>query len=131
MTIRRTDAYRQALGDAHLTFNGNAVQFQVRSGANAGIGGQGTLLGQLTGGTPYGTSLNGVVTLTALTSDTSADATGIAGHYQKNTSAGVFIESGLLDGTDGVTIDNTSITLGQQVTASGTWTLTMAYDDGV
>lgn len=132
MTIRRTDTVRNALAVALNTQRGINVQIQVRSGANAGIGGQGTLLAQLTGnGTAWGVATNGVLTSNAITPDTSADATGTAGHYQLNTSASVFLESGLLDGSDGVTINNTSIVAGQTVQMSGDWVNTMAYDDGV
>lgn len=132
MTIRRTDAYRNAIATAQNTAIGASAQVQIRSGANAGTGGQGTLLAQLTGNAGgWGTPTNGVLTSSAITADTSADATGTAGHYQINTSAGVFLESGLLNGSDGVTIDNTSIASGQTVQMSGNWVNTVAYDDGV
>ncbi|MDC0637493.1 hypothetical protein OAP25_02210 [Flavobacteriaceae bacterium] len=134
MTIRRTDAYREDIMDAHNTARGASAEIQVRSGTNAGTGGQGTLLGQLTGNAGgWGTSSNGVLTSSAITADSSADATGTAGHYQLNTSGSVFLESGLLDvgGTDGVTIDNASITSGQTIQMSGNWVNTAAYDDGV
>ena len=135
MTIRRTDAVRNALMDALDTQRGANAQVQVRSGTNAGTGGQGVLLAQLTGNAAgwAGASAAGVLTSSAITADSSADATGVAGHYQLNTSAALFLESGLLDvgGTDGVTIDNTSITILQTVQMSGNWVNTAAYDDGV
>ena len=131
MTIRRTDTLRNTLATTLNTQRGVNAQIQVRSGVNAGTGGQGTLLAQLTGnGTAWGVASNGVLTANAITADTSADATGIAGHYQINTQAAVFLESGLLDGTDGATIDNSSIVAGQTVQI-GSWVNTMAYDDGV
>lgn len=135
MTIRRTDAVRNALMDVLDTQRGASAQVQVRSGTNAGTGGQGVLLAQLTGnvGGWAGAAAGGVLTSSAITADSSADATGTAGHYQLNTSAALFLESGLLDvgGTDGVTIDNASITAGQTVQMSGNWVNTAAYDDGV
>lgn len=134
MTIRRTDALREDLMDALNTARGTSAEIQVRSGTNAGTGGQGTLLAQLTGNaSAWGVSSAGVLTSNAITADSSADATGTAGHYQLNTSGSVFLESGLLDvgGTDGVTIDNASITSGQTVQMSGNWVNTAAYDDGV
>lgn len=134
MTIRRTDAYRSSIATAQNTAIGTSAQIQVRSGTNAGTGGQGTLLAQLTGNaTAWGSVSNGVLTSNAITADSSADAAGVAGHYQLNTSAAVFLESGLLDvgGTDGVSIDNTTIALGQTVQMSGNWVNTVAYDDGV
>ena len=132
MTIRRTDAGRDALMTALATSRGASTQIQIRSGANAGTGGQGVLLAQLTGNVGgWGTSTAGVLTASAITADPSADATGTAGHYQLNTSGGTFLESGLIDGSDGVTIDNTSIVAGQLVQMSGNWVNTAAYDDGV
>lgn len=134
MTIRRTDALREDLMDALNALRGVTTQIQVRSGVNAGTGGQGTLLAQLTGNaSAWGVSSNGVLTSNAITEDSSADATGTAGHYQHNTTASVFLESGLLDvgGTDGVTIDNASIVAGQTVQMSGNWVNTAAFDDGV
>lgn len=134
MTRRRTDAVRNALMDTLDTQFGASAQVQVRSGVNAGTGGQGTLLAQLTGnvGGWAPAASGGVLTSNAITADSSADATGTVGHYQLNTSAALFLESGLLDvgGTDGASIDNTSITAGQTVQASD-WVNTAAFDDGV
>ncbi len=125
MTIHRSTAYRDAKANVDVSQIGPSAQVQVRSGVNATTGGQGTLLAQLTGdATAWGTVSNGVVTVNAITEDSSADATGTAGHYQINTSAGVFVESGLLDGTDGLTIDNANITAGQVVRINGPWTRT-------
>ncbi len=134
MTIRRTDAVRNALMVALNTSRGTSAEIQVRSGTNAGTGGQGTLLAELTGNVAaWGVASNGVLTSNAITDDSSANATGTAGHYQLNTSGSVFLESGLLDvgGTDGVTIDNASIVELQVVQMSGNWVNTAAYDDGV
>jgi hypothetical protein len=113
------------------TERGASAQVQVRSGTNNGTGGAGTLLAQGTGNAGgWGAVSNGVLTASAITQDSSADATGTAGHYQLNTSGGVFLESGLLDGSDGATINNASIVSGQTVTFSS-WVNTAAYDDGV
>ena len=132
MTIRRTDALREDLMDALNVARGASAQVQVRSGTNAGTGGQGTLLAQMTGNAGgWGVSSAGVLTSSAITADSSADATGTAGHYQLNTSGAVFLESGLIGGGDGVTIDNSAIVAGQTVQMSGSWVNTAAYDDGV
>jgi len=134
MTIRRTDALRNLIIDILNTQRGSSAQIMVRSGTNAGTGGQGTLLAQLTGNAGgWGTSTLGVLTSSAITADSSADASGTAGHYQLNTSGALFLESGLLDvgGTDGVTIDNATIVAGQTVQMSGNWVNTAAFDDGV
>jgi len=134
MTIRRTDALRNQLMSTLSAQRGVSTELQVRSGVNAGAGGQGTLLAQLTGNvSAWGTAVNGVLTSNAITADTSADDTGISGHYQLNTVGSVFLESGLLDvgGSDGVTIDNASISAGQTVQMSGNWVNTAAFDDGI
>lgn len=134
MTIRRTDALRNQLMSTLNAQRGVSAEIQVRSGVNSGAGGQGTLLAELTGNaSAWGSAVNGVLTSNAITPDTSADATGTAGHYQINTSGSVYLESGLLDvgGTDGVTIDNASISAGQTVQMSGNWVNTAAFDDGI
>ena len=128
MTVRRTSAYRDAIATAMITAIGTSAQVQVRSGANSTTGGQGTLLAQLTGNaSAWGTTSAGVLTSSAITADSSADASGTAGHYQLNTSAGVFLESGLIGGGDGVTIDNATIVSTQLVQMSGNWVNTMPY----
>lgn len=134
MTIRRTDSLRNAIITPINTQRGASAEIQVRSGVNTGAGGQGTLLAQLTGNAGgWGAASNGVLTSSAITADSSADAGGTAGHYQLNTSGSVFLESGILDvgGTDGVTIDNATIVATQTVQMSGNWVNTAAYDDGV
>lgn len=135
MTIYRSDTVRNALMDALDTARGASVQVQIRSGVPDGVGGAGTLLAQLTGNATgwAGAASGGVLTSNAITADSSADATGTAGHYELLTSGAVWMESGIVDlgGTDGVSIDNTSITAGQTVQMSGNWVNTAAYDDGV
>lgn len=132
MTRRRTDALRNTLVSTLSTQYGTSALIQVRSGSNAGTGGQGTLLAQLTGNaSAWGSATNGVLTSNAITADSSADATGTAGHYQLSTSGAVFLESGLIDGSDGVSINNTSIVETQTVEMNGDWVNTAAYDDGV
>jgi hypothetical protein len=128
MTVRRTSTYRDAIATAMITAIGTSAQVQIRSGANSTTGGQGTLLAQLTGNaSAWGTTSAGVLTSGAITADASADASGTAGHYQLNTSAGVFLESGLIGGGDGVTIDNATIVAAQLVQMSGNWVNTMPY----
>lgn len=131
MTIRRTDALRSALMTTLGTQRGASTKIQIRTLANSGTGGAGVLLAELTGNAAgWGTVSAGVLTANAITSDLSADATGVAGHYELLTSGAVFLESGLLDGSDGATIDNVNIAAGQEVQCSS-WVNTAAYDDGV
>lgn len=135
MTVFRSDAVRNALMDALDTARGASVEIHIRTGTPAGTGPTGTLLAQLTGnaGGWAGASVAGVLTSSAITADSSADATGVAASYSLQTSASVWLESGLCDagGTDGVTIDNTSVSITQTVQMSGNWVNTAAYDDGV
>ena len=132
MTIFRSDDGRNAMMVALAAQRGSLAQVQVRSGPNAGTGGQGTLIAQMTGhASGWGTSVTGVLTSFAIALDSSADAPGLAAHYQLNTSAAVFLQSGLLDGSDGPTIDNPSIVAGQVVQMLGLWVETAPYDDGV
>ena len=130
MTIRRVATTRNALMAALSTARGQSAQVQLRTGANSSAGGQGSLLAQLTGNSSgWATAaVNGVLTSRAITADSSADATGTVGHYQINTSAGVYLESGLVGaGQDGVTIDNPTIVMNQRVQMSGNWVDTAAY----
>ena len=135
MTIYRSDACRNALMDALDTQRGTSARVEIRSGAPSGTAAAGTLLALLTGnaGGWAGAAAAGVLTSSAITADSSADATGTAGHYELLTSGSTWLESGLCDtgGTDGVTIDNDSIAITQTVQMSGNWVNTAAYDDGV
>lgn len=135
MTIYRSDAVRNALMDTLDTQRGASTKIQIRTLAPSGSAGVGVLLAELTGNAAgwAGAAAGGDLTSNAITADSSANATGTAGHYELLTSGSVWLESGLCDtgGTDGVTIDNASITLGQTVQMSGNWINTAAYDDGV
>ena len=135
MAIFRSDAVRNALMDALDVQRGTSTKVQVRSGTPSGTPGGGTLLAELTGNVAgwAGPAAGGVLTSNAITADSSADAGGTAGHYELLTSGSTWLESGIVDvgGTDGVTIDNASISAGQTVQMSGNWVNTAAYDDGV
>jgi hypothetical protein len=73
----------------------------------------------------------GVNTANAITADSSADATGTAGHIEILTSAALWLESRDLNTGDGATIDNASIVAGQPIQLSGDFTITEPHDDGV
>ena len=129
MAINRSDAVRTALMDALVTQRGTSARIEIRTLTNTGSAGVGKLLALITGhATQWGTTSAGVLTGSATTADTSAVA-GTAAHYELLTSASTFLEDGLCDvgGTDGVTIDNATITTGQTVQISGTWNNTAAY----
>ena len=78
----------------------------IRTGApptNPGDADSGTLLGTLTCSDPaFGAASTGVCTASAITSDTSADATGVAGHFRIYDSDSVVI----LQGTAGEAADS-------------------------
>lgn len=88
MTYRLATAIREAACDAVVDAidTGGTGTLQVRTGAqptNVGDAAQGTLLGTLTfSATAFGASSTGVATAAAITSDTSADASGTAGHFR-------------------------------------------------
>lgn len=128
MTRYDSTALRDAKNDAHDAQLGASALFNIRTGAPANTGGQGTLLAQLTmnATAAFGVSAAGVLTSNAITADSSADAGGTAAHYELTTSGATFVESGICDvgGTDGVTIDNATIAITQTVQVSGNWTKT-------
>lgn len=135
MTRYRSDTVRSNMMDEIAALLGTSAKVQVRSGSPSGSAGAGTLLAELTGNASAwaGAASAGVLTSNAISADSSADATGTAGHYELLTSGSSWVESALLDGggTDGVSIDNTSITSTQTVQMSGNWVNTAANDDGV
>jgi len=131
MTIYRSDSLRNSIISALNTARGASAKIEIRTGPPSGTASQGTLLVTLTGNAGgWGTPSNGVLTSSAISAGT-AVAGGTAGHYELKTSGDAWLESGLVDGTDGVTIDNTTIASGQTVQMSGNWVNTAAYDDGV
>jgi hypothetical protein len=92
MAYRRATATRNSVADTEGDLlNGGTIQ--IRTGAqptNVDDAAQGTLLGTLTfSATAFGAPATGVVTAAAITSDTSADASGTAGHARLLTSAPV------------------------------------------
>lgn len=86
MALRLSTASRNAACNAivDLLDVGGTGTIQIRTGAqptNVGDAAQGTLLGTLTfSATAFGAAATGVATAAAITSDTSADNSGTAGH---------------------------------------------------
>lgn len=80
MTWGMAVALRNARLDAITTFAGNAALLRIYDGSRPATGGTATtLLGQLTLGSPMAPAASaGVLTLNAITQDSSADATGTA-----------------------------------------------------
>lgn len=113
--------YSTALKTTRMT----AVRDAIDGGTGAGtieIGttGMGTLLAVLTLSDPCGSVSNGVLTFSAITADSSADATGTAAEARIKDSAGNVIVSGLTVGTSGsnINLNTTAISAGGSVSLS-------------
>jgi hypothetical protein len=107
-----------AVGDA---LNGGTIQ--IRTGAqptNVGDAAQGTLLGTLTmNATAFGAPSTGVVTAASITSDTSADASGTAGHARLLSSgAAIHSDADCAQGSGTFNFDNTTIVAGGVIAIS-------------
>lgn len=95
----------------------------VRTGAqptNVGDADTGTLLGTLTFSDPaFGNAATGVATASAITSDTSADASGTAGHFRVKDSDGNIIFDGTCgQGSGDMNFDNNVIVSGGVIAAT-------------
>lgn len=95
----------------------------IRTGAqptNVGDADSGTLLGTLTFSDPaFGASSTGVATASAITSDTSADASGTAGHFRIKDSAPAIHSDGTCGlGSGDLSFDNNVIVAGGVIAIS-------------
>jgi hypothetical protein len=116
------------VNDARVDLLDNGT-IQIRTGAQpatADTAASGTLLGTLTfGATAFGaTNSSGVATANAITSDTSADASGTAGHARILTSgAAIHSDATCGQGTGDLSFDNSVIVSGGTIAISAlTWT---------
>lgn len=122
MSLRLATATRNAaidtIGDL---LNGGTIQF--RTGAvptNVDDAAQGTLLGTVSfSATAFGAPATGVVTAAAITSDTSADASGTAGHARLLTSgAAIHSDATCGQGSGDFNFDNSAIVAGGTIAIS-------------
>lgn len=129
MAIQAATALRNAMLDAITTYAGASAKLRIYSGtrpANPNTAISGTLLAELTCNATFAAAASGgVLTLNAITSDTSADNTGTASHFRLWKSDGT---TAVLDGnvsTSGsdMNLDNTSIVATATVAVSS-FTLT-------
>ncbi len=103
---------------------------EIRSGAVAGAenAATGTLLASITlPATPWAAAASGSKAKQGTWSDTSADATGTAGHYRLKNAGDTHREEGTITATGGggdMTLDSVSITAAQVVTVT-TFTRTL------
>jgi hypothetical protein len=117
MAIKLTNASRSAACDAvvdSVDGGSGAGTLEIRSGsqpANADDADSGTVLATLTFSDPaFGAASNGVATAAAITSDSSADASGTAGYFVVKTSAGTKIFTGTV-GTSGADLNLVTTTI--------------------
>jgi hypothetical protein len=113
---------RDAMLDAITTRAGNAALLRIYSGTRPSTGGTATtLLAELTCGTPFAAAaVNGVLTLGAITQDSSANATGTATWFRIVQSDGT---THVMDGDVGTSgsdlnLTTTSIVSGQPVSVT-------------
>lgn len=102
---------------------GGAGTIAIRTGAqptNVGDADTGTLLGTLTfSATAFGSSVSGTATAAAITSDTTADASGTAGHFRIKDSAGNIVADGTCgQGSGDLSFDNAAIVAGGVIAIS-------------
>jgi hypothetical protein len=127
MAIQHSTTTRNRFRDAYVTAFPAGATLVIRTGSPAGVGNSagGSALATITLPSTPLTSGTGEVTLSGTWQDTSADATGTAGHYRLTN--GSDIEEGTVTATGGggdLTLDNVSIAIGQAVTITS-WTRTM------
>jgi hypothetical protein len=103
----------------------NSGTIQIRTGAppaNVADADAGTLLGTLTfGATAFGNAASGTATANAISSDTTADASGDAGHFRaKDGSANTIFQGTAGNAADSpdMTFDNKSIVAGGTIAIS-------------
>lgn len=130
MTVLLATDIRNAMCDAVTSAIGNAATVEIRTGsppATIATADSGTLLGTLTMGTPAAAGASGgVLTMGTITGDSSADATGTAGHYRVKTSGGTVKMQGTISASGGggdMIINTTSIVTGGPIEISS-WTMT-------
>jgi hypothetical protein len=118
MAVKIGSAAASAAADA-VTDMLDGGTIQVRTGAaptNAGDADSGTLLAELTFGTPaFGAAVAGVATANAITQDASANNTGTAGHFRCKTSGAVVVFQGnvtALGGGGDMQVSSTSVVTG-------------------
>lgn len=124
MAFQFSTAARNASLDAIETAVGTAPTLEIRSGAtpaSCAAADSGTVLATIALPSDWSAAAaSGAKTLLGYWVDTSADATGTAGHFRLKQGAVCHIQ-GSITATGGggdMTLDNTSIAAGQQVTVS-------------
>lgn len=119
MTVGMATGLRNARLDAISTFAGNSGKLRIYNGSRPATGGTATtLLAELTVNSTFAPSASGgTLTLNAITSDTSADATGTATWARLVKSDGTTFVLDCSVGTSGadINLNTTSIVSGASV----------------
>ena len=126
MAFRLATSARNAACDAIvdlLDAGAGAATIAIRTGSqptNVGDADTGTLLGTLTCSDPaFGSASTGVATASAITSDTSADNSGTAGHFRMKDSTPAIVADGTCgQGTGDLSFDNSTIVAGGVIAIS-------------
>lgn len=126
MTYRLSTDTRNKACDAivdDIDAGAGAGTIAIRTGAqptNVGDADSGTLLGTLTFSDPaFGAASSGAATAAGITSDTSADASGTAGHFRIKDSDGNIHSDGTCgQGSGDLSFDNATIVAGGTVAIS-------------
>ena len=121
MTLQYSTDIRNAQLDAIETILGTSPILEIRTGAppaNVAAADTGTVLATLTLPSDWmAAAASGSKAMSGTWEDTSADATGTAGHFRLKTSGAVAKMQGTVTATGGggdMTVDNTSFAAGQQ-----------------
>lgn len=127
MTLGFVTTLRNAILDAITTFSGNSGKLRFYNGSQPATGGAATtLLAELTFNATFAPGASsGVLTLNAITADTSADNTGTATWFRALKSDGTTI---VMDGTVStsgadINVNTTSFVSGSNVSVTS-WTIT-------
>lgn len=126
MALAYATTLRNTMLDAITSAVGASGFLRIYDGSRPATGGSATtLLAELTLNATFAPSAaSGVLTLNAITSDSSANATGTATWFRVVTSGGTFVMDGNV-GTSGsdLNLNTTSIVSGAQVSVTS-WTIT-------
>jgi hypothetical protein len=113
MPLQVTTALRDGWLDDIVAAVGTSGLIRVYTGAlpaNVAAAASGTLLGTLTCSATLGTVSGGVLTFSAVTQDSSADATGTAGYFRLTTSGGTAVAQGDV-GTSGADMNLNTVSI--------------------
>lgn len=133
-TITSNTAFKNAILDAtpdiNTMFDGGNLTIRTGAGAGAGNPATGTVLATFTiGAAQWNAASSGARTITATLTDSSADNTGVAGHFRLASSTGTYVLEGdatAVGGGGAMELITTSIVATQPVDLT-TFTFTVTH----